>query len=76
MASMASGIGLPPRIKTPSISKAKAKVSADSASSVGVAGVCGVAGELMAGEEAVSSTRFLANSSDLACERDAAKLPW
>ena len=76
IASIASGIGLPPLMSTPSISKAKAKESAVG-TSAGVIGDPGVAGELEAGESpTASSSRFIAFSSFLAVSIEAAKPPW
>jgi len=72
MASMASGIGRPPRTRTPSISKANAKESADGTSG-GVIGEPGVAGE--PDEVEPSSSRFMALSSFLAVSIEAAKPP-
>jgi hypothetical protein len=77
IASMASGIGLPPRINTPSISKAKAKESAVGRSAAGVrgeAGVLGVSGELDVGEIIASSSRSISASSFLAVSSEAAML--
>ena len=76
MASIASGMGLPPLMRTPSISKAKANESAVG-SSDGVRGVPGVAGELAEAEpsDMASSSRFMAASSFLAVSMEAAKPP-
>lgn len=78
IASIASGIGRPPRMRTPSISKANANVSADSVSP-GVTGDLGELGVLAVGVMAGSSrvvSRFLVKSSSLAWEMEAAKPPW
>ncbi len=75
MASMASGIGLPPRINTPSISKAKANESAVGRSA-GVKGEPGVSGVLAVGDARASSSRFISASSFLAVCKEAAKPPW
>ena len=75
IASTASGMGRPPRIKTPSISKAKAKESAVG-TSAGVMGELGVSGELDVGESILSSSRLMAANSFLAVSREAAKPPW
>jgi len=74
MASIASGIGRPPLISTPSISKAKAKVSALGISGGVLMGVPGVSGEASEGEGEESS-RFMEASSFLAVSIADAKLP-
>jgi hypothetical protein len=73
IALMASGIGRPPLIRTPSISNANANVSAEGVSA-GVIGEAGVAGEL---EEVkrVSSSRFKLANSLLAVSIEAANVP-
>lgn len=76
IASIASGIGRPPLISTPSISKAKANESAVGMSA-GVTGDPGVSGELGMGDSSTtSSSRFIAFSSFLAVSIEAAKPPW
>lgn len=78
MASMASGIGRPPLMSTPSISKAKAKVSALGISGGVQMGVPGVSGDDSEGEEEESS-RFMEASSFRAVSIAVAKLskpPW
>lgn len=74
IASMASGSGLPPRIRTPSISNAKAKLSAVGISA-GVIGEPGVSGVLADGEIKGSSSKFMVDNSCLALAIEAAK-PW
>jgi len=73
IASMASGIGLPPRMRTPSMSKAKANEFV-----VGiyteVRGEADVSGELVVGGSAASS-RFIAFTLFLAVSIEAAKPP-
>jgi len=78
MTSTAFGMGLPPRIKTPSMSKAKANESAVgmSAGVAGDTGVPGVSGELDVGESIASSSRSIATSSFLAVSSEAAKPLW
>lgn len=73
IASIASGIGLPPLISTPSISKAKAKVSALGISGGVLIGVPGVSGELSEGE--AESSKFMEASSLRAVSMALAKLP-
>jgi hypothetical protein len=75
IASTASGIGLPPRTKTPSISKAKAKESVVGMST-GVMGEPGVSRELDVRESIASSSRSIAASSFLAVSSEAAKPLW
>jgi hypothetical protein len=87
IASITSGIGLPPRTKTPSISKAKAKESVvrtsagvmgkiDGSGELDVSGVLDDSGELDVGESIASSSRPIAANSLLAVSSEAAKLPW
>jgi len=70
---MASGKGRPPLIRTPSISNAKAKLSAVGISA-GVPGDRGVMGESSTGDGR-SSSRFIVESSIRAFAMEAAKVP-
>ena len=81
IASTASGMGLPPRTKTPSISNAKAKesvvrTSAGVMGEIGGSGVLDVSGELDIGESISLSSRPIAANSLLAVSSEAAKLSW
>lgn len=71
---MASGIGRPPLIRTPSISKANANESAVGISA-GVTGEPGVSGVLEVGEIRASSSRSMEASSLRAVSNEAAKPP-
>jgi hypothetical protein len=70
IASTASGIGFPPRTKTPSISKAKAKASVVR-TSAGVKGEPDVSGELdVSGEVAISGELDVSGELDISGELD------